>query len=419
MAGKRVRLTVENVKAAAPGDRELHVWDSVVAGFALRLRPPSPSHPKGAKSFVYVYRWPKGRGGKKQRVTLGPADQWAVGDARTQADAYASEVRQGRDPRAAIQAQKAAVDPANTFGRIAGQFLEKHSANNRSHSETERIFNVYVLPRWKRKSIADIRRIDVVTLLDAVADNNGLVMADRVLAAVRKLFNWYAVRDDSFRTPIVKGMNRTRPKDRRRKRALTDDEIRKIWKASEQMRGPYGALVRFAFLTAARREEISQASRPEIEGDLWVIPGERTKNAQPHFLPLSQAAQDVVASLPIYQIDGKPSPWLFTYDGRKHFNSHSEAKAEMDKLSGVENWVLHDVRRTSRTLLSRAGIQSEIAERILNHSQGDLEETYNRHSFLPEKRHAMNALASELDRIVNPHAVKVIPLRRKRKGSVK
>lgn len=414
----RVRLTVENVKAAKPGSRERHLWDAVVSGFALRLRPPSASNPEGVKSYVFVYRWPAGRDGKKQRLTIGPADQWAVADARRQADAYASDVRQGRDPRAVIQARKAkATEARNTFDRIANQFLEQHASQNRSYGETKRIVDKYVRPRWRTKAMPAIRRLDVVELLDAVAKDHGPVQADRVLAAIRKLFHWYEARDDQFRSPVVKGMARTKPKERARQRVLTDDEIRAVWKAAEAMPGPYGRLVQFLFLTATRREESGRASWSEIEGDVFVIPAERMKGKVPHFMPLSKAARDVLASVPRFQHDGKPSPWIFTYDGRKAFNSHSEAKMALDEASRVTGWVLHDIRRTARTLMSRAGVQSEIAERVLGHAIGGVEEVYDRHSYLNEKRHALNALAGELQRILSGRSAKVVPMARKRRAA--
>ncbi len=414
----RVRLTAENVKAARSDSAERHVWDSVVSGFALRLRPPSGSNPEGSKSFVFLYRFPGGREGKKQRITIGPADQWAVADARKQADAYASDVRQGRDPRAEAQARKTAAlaNAAGTFGKIAEQFLTRHSVHNRSHDETKRILDRYVLPKWRAKPIRDIRRLDVVELLDGVAENNGLVQADRVLATVRKLFHWFEARDDTFRSPVVKGMARTKPKERARKRVLSDDEIRAIWKAADETPGPYGKLVQFLFLTSTRREESSKGQWGEVEGSVFCVPASRVKAKQPHFVPLSRMALDVLASLPHFQIDGKSGPWLFSYDGRKAFNSHSEAKAGLDKRSGVTGWVLHDLRRTAKTLMSRAGIPGEHSERVLGHVIEGVEGIYDRYSYLREKTQALNALAGELQHILNPAPAKVLPLRAKRKG---
>ena len=124
----------------------------------------------------------------------------------------------------------------------------------RSAEEVERVFDKYVRPRIGTKSIYDLRRRDIVEMLDAIEDENGPVMADRTLAHVRKAFNWQAARDDTFVPPIVRGMSRARPAaERARKRILDDQDIRDLWKALDTAKVPacYPAYVRTLLLTAA------------------------------------------------------------------------------------------------------------------------------------------------------------------------
>jgi hypothetical protein len=106
----------------------------------------------------------------------------------------------------------------------------------RSANEIERTFEVYVRPRLGGKSIYNLRRSDIVELLDQIEDKNGPVMADRALAYVRKAFNWQATRDDSFTPPIVRGMARSKPSERKRTRFLDDQEIRDIWTALDELK---------------------------------------------------------------------------------------------------------------------------------------------------------------------------------------
>jgi len=163
---------------------------------------------------------------------------------------------------------------------------------NRTWEESERIFAKYVTPEWRDRSAGEIKRRDVAELLDKVEAENEPVMADRVLAAVRKLFNWIATRDDAFRSPIVKGMARTKPKERARDRVLRDDEIRALWAATETTRpAPFGPLVRCLLLTAQRREEVARMRRREIDGEAWVIPAERYKTGRANAVPLSKSFQ--------------------------------------------------------------------------------------------------------------------------------
>src|SRR5204863_8372745 len=129
-------------------------------------------------------------------------------------------------------------------------------------------------PRIGKKSIYDLMRRDIVEMLDTIEDENGPVMADRVLAHVRKAFNWQAARDDQFSPPIVRGMSRTKPTERARTRILADDEIQSLWAtlASTEVPEPFSNIVRLLLLTAQRRTEVGRMHLEELDGDLWTIP---------------------------------------------------------------------------------------------------------------------------------------------------
>src|SRR5271166_1354005 len=99
--------------------------------------------------------------------------------------------------------------------------------------------------------------------------------------------NWHASRSDEFRTPIVRGMARTKGKERARARILSDDELRAIWKASDATPGPFGAFVQFLLLTAARRGEAAGMSRAELSGQDWTLPEARNKVKVDLIRPLS------------------------------------------------------------------------------------------------------------------------------------
>ena len=83
--------------------------------------------------------------------------------------------------------------------------------------------------------LADLKRSHIVRMLDKIEDANGAKMADLTLAFVRRIFNWHAARVDYFNSPIVRGMSRYDAKANQGTRILSDDEIRKIWAATEPM----------------------------------------------------------------------------------------------------------------------------------------------------------------------------------------
>jgi integrase len=214
--------------------------------------------------------------------------------------------------------------------------------------------------------------------------------------------NWHASRSDDFRSPIVKGMTRVKPKSRARERTLTDDELRAVWAAAQ---GPFGFLVRFLLLTATRRGEAANASRSEFAGSDWIIPGKRYKTGTDHVVPLSGAAQALLAKLP-------PKGFIFSTDGGDTpISGFSKFKRGFDKAVGpMPNWTLHDLRGTARSLMSRAGVSGDVAERCLGYVVAGGRGTYDRHEYYDEKRIAFEALATLVAGIVNPQE-NVVPLR--------
>ena len=225
-------------------------------------------------------------------------------------------------------------------------------------------------------------------------------MAHQTLAMVRRVFNWHATRSDEFKSPLVRGMGRIKSAERVRSRILNDDELRAVWKAAETLPGPFPAFVRFLLLTGARRAEAAAMPWTEIDGTDWVLPPARNKamaQREPQDLvrPLSQAAQAIIA--------GQPHICDFVFSaGRRPLSSISRFKAQFDAACGVAGWTLHDLRRTARSLLSRAGVNSDHGERCLGHVIPGIRATYDRHDFKAEMAHAYEQLAAQIERIVHP-----------------
>ena len=208
-------------------------------------------------------------------------------------------------------------------------------------------------------------------------------MADRGLGrSFGKIMNWYASRSDEFRSPIVVGeWQGLSPRERARERTLTDDGIRAVWANAN---GPFGAMVRFILLTACKRNEASDMVRGEIDGRDWTLPKERNKAKVDLLRPLSQAA---LAVLP------EGNGFIFSPDRTKPFSTFSRSKRALDMASGTSGWTLHDCRRTARSLMSRAGVPSDHAERCLGHVIGGVRGIYDRHEYYDEKLKAFEAFS--------------------------
>jgi integrase len=338
------------------------------------------------------------------------------------------EVEQGRDPgvakRQAKEVQRIAA--ANTFRAVAEQYLDREAKKKegerlRSLEWRRTLLERLVYPTLGHQPITAIKRKAIIELLDAIEDGKlldskgspikgGATMAHSTLAIIRKIMRWYAVRDEDYVVPIVPGMARIKPDERARSRVLNDDELRAVWTTAEQRSDPFAAMIRFMLLTACRRSEAAALTWGEIIdddiGQCWLLPAGRNKVKVDLIRPLSEAAQAILEA----QAQIGDCPYVFTY-GRKPLAAFSQCKDEFDEASGVSGWTLHDLRRTARTLMSRAGVVSDHAEQCLGHLLSGVRKTYNRDEFKPQKKAAFHALASLIDRIVHPPEGNVRALR--------
>ena len=355
----------------------------------------------GHRSYVVQYR----AVGRSRRMHLKAG--LTLTAARREAKAILGTVAKGGDPLTARR--KAERAESDTLKAVVEEYLAREGSRLRTIGERRASLQRHVLPKLGDRQIGDITRTDIVRLLDHIADRSGAPMADHVLAYLRRVMTWHASRSDDFRSPIVRGMARTRPSQRRRQRVLSDDELKAVWCAVEASQSAFGYLVRFLLLTATRRTEAAAMRRGEVVGDDWIIPQERYKTGLELVIPLSPAAQAVLSAVPKVGRSGL----VFTTDGKRPLGGFSKFKRAFDAEVRTElhkqnpevvlaRWTLHDLRRTARSLMSRAGVPSDHAERCLGHVLPGIRSTYDRHGFHREKARAFEALATLVERIVNP-----------------
>jgi integrase len=140
---------------------------------------------------------------------------------------------------------------------------------------------------------------------------------------------------------------------------------------------------------------------------LLTVPPERYKTDEVHEVPLTPLAVDLLQSLPRF----KDSDWIFTIDGKGSMSSFTRPKKKLDEASGVTDWVLHDLRRTGRTLMDDLEVLDETAERVLGHSQGGIAATYNISRHRKQKTAALVFLQDEILRIVSKPEGNVVRLK--------
>ena len=347
MAKQLTALAVENAKAT---DERREISDG--RGLFLVVQP------SGAKSWCLRYRRKADR--KPRKVTFdGPL---TLAEARAKAAEAMLKVRAGGDPAAEKSGAKAAEKKAaadravDTVEKIVAQFIELHAKRKtRSWRTTERVFKKDVVAKWQGRNIHDIKKRDVIALLDAIAADRP-IQANRIFAGLRRLFSWCIERDILAVSPCA-GVKPPAP-ERQRDRVLSDAEVVALWKATDG--DPAGPLVRVLLLTGQRRSEVGGMRWSEIREaeQIWSLPPERTKNRQAHIVPLSSQAWSIIDDMP--KIKG--NDFVFAAADR---TGYGRAKARIDKrMPSVGQWQFHDLRRALATNLQRLGVRLEVTERL-------------------------------------------------------
>ena len=248
--GKLNEETVKRLAVPEIGNRVTYFAGAMIQGakaprgFGVRVTA------AGARAFMLNYRLR----GREHRFTIGAWPDWSALKAVREARSLRQRIDRGENP-----IEDRTPSPATeTVASILDAFVAQHVRNKnqplRSADEYESAFKRLVKPRIGKLGIYEVRRSHVIKMLDEIEHANGPVMADRTLAYLRKAFNWYAIRDDQFNAPVVRGMGRIKPKDRARTRVLSDEEIRFIWPVLGQL-GTFRRLCQDALThsAAARR----------------------------------------------------------------------------------------------------------------------------------------------------------------------
>ena len=384
------RLTALAVENAKPGTSRREISDGGHNGLHLIVQP------SGHKSWAVRFRVD----GIPRKLTL-PAGL-TLAEAREQAATAVKQAQQGKDPTKAKKAakQKIEIAKANTFAAVAALYLNTDKVRKlRTIGQLTYRLTRLAVPQIGDKPIADLKRSQIMHALDHIESVNGGRTADLCLSDISCVLKFHALRDDEYRLPLVPGMKRINAKDSARDRILTDDEIRKLWATGN-------AFAQFLLLTAARRDEAAAMRWSELDGNDWTLPASRNKTKVDLVRPLSKAAMAVLPR--------REGEFVFGNSPDRPLRSFSALKVRLDKASGVTGFRLHDLRRTARSLMSRAGVNADHAERCLGHVIGGVRGTYDRHEYHNEKAHALEALAHQIALITNPPKDNVTNFKRKR-----
>jgi integrase len=391
------KLTAVAVKNLKPQAGKYEVMDAGNPGFGVWV------YPSGAKTYVYAYRC----AGRKGRVTLnGPS----LAEAREQYRDLRLLVRKGIDPQQQRAEARRQDEQELSFSQLADRYLTEYAVRKRSGTEDSRLLAYDVLPRWKQIKAKEIRRRDVQEMLKAIVDRGAGVTANRTLAVVRKVFNW-GIEQDLIEASPCAGV-KAPVKEVAEDRVLSDAEITVFWNNLD-LSIPIHTALKLELLLAQRIGEILGLRWDELDLDhgIWTLTPERTKNETVHLVPLTAPAIELIEQM---RALSAASEYVFASPRRARSGEGEQLARKPIRLDsvgtalsralvskGVSHFSSHDLRRTAATNISALGYTDDLIGRILNHKNRTVTGRYNRHSYLPEKREALEAWASRLDTVIS------------------
>lgn len=361
--------------------------------------------PTGSKTWVLIFR----SGGKLRRLTLGTYPSMSLAEARKKTADIRVRIKEGEDPDPAATANR----NSPTVEEFSKEYLERWAKpHKKSWTEDQRVLEKEFIPVIGKIKMTKLTRRDIVAALDRIRDRGAHTQANRALAIFRRMCRFAVERGLLETSPAV--YIKATPEDSR-DRALSREEIRLFFEAMQKESPWIGTRLALEVLlrTGQRSSEVLHMTPQQLDMEraLWTIPGELVKNSRTQVVPLPH---QVMTLLRLAMATTASEAAVFRSPRKDGFLSKQALGRAMDralKRHKIPHATPHDLRRTCATYMTELGVPRLVVSKILNHADGSVDAVYDRHTYIAEKREALEKWNDELDMILasNDHG-KVLKL---------
>jgi integrase len=408
----------------------------------LRLRVSANRHGHLTKSWSLLF-YRRADDGTRRRFHLGSYPTMGLAEARAEARKKTGEILSGGAQALRKGATKA--PPKNTVEAVSRDYIKIYCMQHtrpRTWKERARILGLEpdpnnegelrftkskgeVISVWEGRSIQSISGEDVIDLVDGIAARGTRIAANRTLSVIRGMFAYAISRKQLKASPCAE--LKPPSKEKKRRRTLKPEELRRVWRAAEQLdkpaKGNYRPrrdAYRMLILSGQRKSQVRLARLEDfdLKQKVWTLPpdGEGSKIEDfVHVLPITAEIEAILQACP------HKSGYLFSttwgtkplYLGNKLKvridalvleEMHREAAERGDDTAQVklEPWTNHDLRRTMRTGLSSLAIPEGdlVRELVIGHVQPGVHGIYDCYSYLAGKKVALELWAAKVRSIV-------------------
>lgn len=409
MLTKITQKTIETTKKhATETGKGIFLWDTELSGFGVYVSP------KGAVSFN-VQKWAGGRGGKAVRFVVGRAREgMTLPEAQTLARGHIGDISRGSNPVKVRREKRAVVKQelhSLSVSDALDMYLPKGKLDTRHKEATRRdLLREFTSHGLLKKKVSDVSRGDVRKMIREKELEGKKAAARNLLAALRPFFSY--CRQEEFISVSPALSVSSPPPVTSRDRLLSSSEVRAVWLASNSLSPVWRDFYRLTLITGQRRDEVSGMSWDEIDldGGLWTLPKERSKNGRAHLVHLSPLAVSILK-------EGTPEDrrkgLVFTTTGETSISGFSKAKRQLDEAMKLElskedkqfvPFRVHDFRRTLASHLAELGVSTDVADRILNYVSGSMsgvKGVYQRYEFIAERKEALLTWSEKINSLTD------------------
>lgn len=372
--------------------------------------------PAGHASYGLIYR----TNGERKKLTLGSAKFLTLAEARKLAGQYRSSIEAGGDPHGQkiekrrqikVQRHEELAQKLLEVEVLWKKYMQLAAAHLRSKGEKDRVFRRYILPSLQGMLVTQITRADALAIIDALVAQEKRRMADKVRQEGAAFFQWLIEREHVDRN-VFAGLRKATFGKSIRTRVLSDDEVREIWVASEP-EGRWGLWIKLLILTGCRNMEVRGARWSEFDLDarIWTIPAERSKNARPHTIYLTDAMLDIIADIPRFKdvdlvfpaVGNDEQPMSGDQKVKDRIDMRMRKALQVADTKEPDNWRLHDFRRTIATGLQRLGFRPDIADQVIGHvgsTRMGAAAHYLHHTYNEERKEALEVWSAHITNLI-------------------
>jgi integrase len=339
--------------------------------------------------------------GRQEKVTLGEYPVHSLTVARRWREECREQIARGESPMAAKRKAKTSVRGAHTVAAFADRWMEEVVVRDVKDPRTiRRVLKKDIVPAIGRKTLGEVTPLDVLAITDRIKARGADQMALATRNVLKRLFAYAIAREQVTHNPAAAIEARYIAQAKSRDVALSPTEIGELLRGiyASSMRRSHKLALHLLVICMIRKSELLKArwSEFDLEACEWAIPGERMKKQKPHVVYLSTQASSILEEL-----NTLASGSDFVLPSRSTLSKHISRSTLNVAIRGldldIQDFVIHDFRRTASTRLHEAGFAPDWIEKALSHKQQGVRGIYNRAEYAEQRKRMLQQWADFVD----------------------